>query len=55
MDLQEQLAAHAATVARARKRLETALAQRAASRLGTPREAEDALSAEGLTLLAPSP
>jgi hypothetical protein len=55
MALQEQIAAHAATVSRARNRLETALAQRAASRLGTSQGGEDRLSAEGLELLAPSP
>jgi hypothetical protein len=55
MALQAQLSAHAAILSRARRRLETALAQRAASRLSTARGVEDRLSGEARMLLEPSP
>ncbi len=55
MAVQGEIAAQAAKLARAKERLELALNQRAASRLSTARQPEDALSAEARALLAPSP
>jgi hypothetical protein len=55
MALQSELAAHAETLSRAKDRLRTALAQRAASGLSSARGSEDRLSQDARQLLAPSP